>query len=881
MKLGKSKKNIEDKKTFFSGSWKEVELLGEGSYGRVYKAKKEEFGAVSYCAIKQIEIPKEKAEINTLKKEGMTSSDITSYFKDTVTKWVDEINFMSTFKDNENVVSIEDYEILPKNKEIGWIINIKMELLTNFEDYIYKNNITDKEVLKMAIDVCNALIDCEENNVVHRDIKPDNIFVNKKGIYKVGDFGIAKKIETSASNMSKKGTDNYMAPELYKNERGNKTVDIYSLGIMLYRFFNYNRLPFLPDYPDKITPESRENALYMRISGEKMKPPVNATREIAEIILKACNYYSKDRYLSASELKEELEKVYREITKPKTLFNYNEKQMNKLYKENTKSDTHNTTISVLTGTNTEIIDNSSNKIEEVVIEPKIEKSAEKVEEPVIEVDKENIKEESKNKIEDSKEEIKENIEAISKEIKKEPNEDSVKELEEKPKENIVKEDNKKIQKEEIIKEEVKKDNKKIKKEKVRKEKNKDAIKSKNDIKIKNNKPKIIVLIILLLVTLLMFLAIFLKPKKEEYITVPNVIKMESTAGSELLTKEGFIVEYEYEETENEEEVNHIISQSVDAETKTKKGTLIRIKVAVSKEKVELINVVGMTKEEAIKELENLGLKVSITEQNSDDIEKDKVISQMTEAGSKVNKGTIIELLISKGVKEKNETKNETKKQEQKSTTKQSNWSSWVEVLPNGVTSSSYNIETKKQYRSSKRETTSSTDANLSGWTKYDEKTEYEYGTVVGEVRPIGENNLNQYLNDPRYKVVSQELYAYWVDSRYCRDENDPDNISKFSYPPARGYCPNSPTSYKSYEVSNKPEVDSVITVYDKDYKADIKIRVMEVKTVYKVLYCRAIKTTTTYYYEKWSGWSSWQDSAISSSDSVKVEERTLYRYKEK
>ena len=134
----------------------------------------------------------------------MSQQHIISYFEETVSKWVDEIKFMSTFKDSENIVTIEDYEILPKSKDFGWIINFKMELLVNLENYIYKNSITYKEVLKMAIDICKALEDCENNNVVRRDIKPDNIFVNSKGVYKVGDFGVAKVIETTVSDMSKK-----------------------------------------------------------------------------------------------------------------------------------------------------------------------------------------------------------------------------------------------------------------------------------------------------------------------------------------------------------------------------------------------------------------------------------------------------------------------------------------------------------------------------------------------------------------------------------------------------------------------------------------------------------------------------------------------------
>ena len=330
-------KDIEKSISFFNDKWKAIELIGEGSYGKVYKAVKEEFGVKAYSAIKQIEIPYNKSEINTLRTEGMTEVDIGQYFEKSVKQWIEEIEVLliPEIKECENIVNIEDYEVVKKQKEIGWTINIRMEELTSLDKYELDHKFTDKDILKIGIDVASALEVCENKNIVHRDIKPENIFVNGRGVYKVGDFGVAKHVDKTISNMSKKGTENYMAPELYQKKRGNKTVDIYSLGIMLYRYFNYNRLPFLPDYPEKITPNDREEAIYKRISGEeKMPPPINASRDIAEIILKACNYYPKDRYQSAKELKSELLNVYNNISNPKAFTNIKSENDNDIEDEN-------------------------------------------------------------------------------------------------------------------------------------------------------------------------------------------------------------------------------------------------------------------------------------------------------------------------------------------------------------------------------------------------------------------------------------------------------------------------------------------------------------------------------------------------------------------
>ncbi|MCR4655916.1 MAG: protein kinase [Lachnospiraceae bacterium] len=96
----------------------------------------------------------------------------------------------------------------------------------------------EKAVLKLGVDICSALEICAMKKVIHRDIKPENIFINEFGDYKLGDFGVARKLENVAGALSQKGTYNYMAPEVEKGTSYNETVDLYSLGLVLYRFLN-------------------------------------------------------------------------------------------------------------------------------------------------------------------------------------------------------------------------------------------------------------------------------------------------------------------------------------------------------------------------------------------------------------------------------------------------------------------------------------------------------------------------------------------------------------------------------------------------------------------------------------------------------------------
>ena len=678
--LGKKKKQqIQEKHTFFNDTWKEVELIGEGSYGKVYKAKKEEFGISTYSAIKQIEIPQTKAEIQTLKTEGMTQGDITSYFEKSVQKWVEEVKFMSIFKDSENIVTIEDYEIIKKKNEIGWIINIKMELLKNIDAYVLEKNITDKEMLKMAIDVATALEDCEAKDVIHRDIKPDNIFVNSKGVYKVGDFGIAKHIESTVSNMSKKGTENYMAPELYKNEKGNKTVDIYSLGIMLYRYFNYNRLPFLPDYPEKITVDAREEALYKRISGEKLKSPKNAPREIAEIILKACSYYPKDRYANATELKEALQEEYNKIKKPRILFDFNEKQMNKIFLENTKSDSHSGTLSVFEDTQSkdpldmtvgigfENPKETEQILQAIEEQNKKESVTEEIENIIEPVEQEKALETGEQSEENLKTE--ETVEKTGEDTKNEEVIEKEPAVEQKENAKQDKKKNKKEKKEKKIKQNKEEQENRKKKAKSNKENVKKEEKIKNPIwiKLKKHRIKIIVFIAIIILALGIVGISQLNKSEEvaqiEYVKMVQLVGLTSEEATQKINELGLEVQYEYEEVDDETQVGKVTWQSIEENQEVSKGSSITIKVAVSKEKVTMINVVGMNIEEATQKLAELGLQVNVTEQNSDDVEQGNIISQMTPEGEEVNKNSVIELLVSLGKEEDDE-----EEQQKKNTT---------------------------------------------------------------------------------------------------------------------------------------------------------------------------------------------------------------------
>ncbi len=288
--------------THVFGDWEIISEIGEGSYGNVYELQKTNFGVTAKSALKVIRVPRSVSELKEALSEGMDEKSVTTYFEGIVEQFVHEIAVMSELKSHPNIVSCEDYVVIPHEGSIGWDILIRMELLCSLSDYQNTHTLDEASVRKLACDICKALIFCQKKGLIHRDIKPGNIFVDSNGNFKLGDFGVARTAEKTVGAMSKQGTENYMAPEVYLGNPYGASADIYSLGIMLYRLMNSNRLPFYPMPPEPIRLSDRENALIRRMKGEEFPFPASASEAFTHIILKACAYNSSERYRTAAEM---------------------------------------------------------------------------------------------------------------------------------------------------------------------------------------------------------------------------------------------------------------------------------------------------------------------------------------------------------------------------------------------------------------------------------------------------------------------------------------------------------------------------------------------------------------------------------------------------
>ena len=286
--------------------WNTIRLIGQGSFGTVYEIRRELIdGTVEAAAMKVLTIPQNPSDVTEMYSEGYDEESITATFQAHLRSIVAEYTLMRKLDGSANVVNCKDISYIQHDDGIGWDIYIRMELLTPLLKAL-PENVPEETVVRLGRDIASALVLCRKHSIIHRDIKPQNIFISDNADYKLGDFGIAKTVEKTMGG-TKIGTYKYMAPEVYNNRPYGGGADIYSLGLVLYWLLNARRMPFMPLPPAKILAGQDEQARQRRLSGEKLPPPAHGSRELKRIVLKACAYDPNDRYHTADEMLEELE----------------------------------------------------------------------------------------------------------------------------------------------------------------------------------------------------------------------------------------------------------------------------------------------------------------------------------------------------------------------------------------------------------------------------------------------------------------------------------------------------------------------------------------------------------------------------------------------
>ena len=283
--------------------WTIVRELGRGSLGTVYQIeRKDEYGIYEHSALKVISMPPTSSEV---------IYDVLCVMRETKEYYY---HLHPEAIDYGHFVRYEAHEMVKHEDGIGCDILIRMELLTPLSEYCLSHKMDEKDIIHMGWALTDTLGYCDQKGFMHRDIKPQNIFVSPVGSFKLDTFGMARK-KRRMINVLRKGTEDYMAPEVYLRHRYGAPASIYSLGLVMYKCANYGRLPFLPLPPTQPSVDDQEQALQKRMNGVPLLPPAEAGEGLSAIILKACAYDRKQRYRDVGKLMADLDALWDSVKK--------------------------------------------------------------------------------------------------------------------------------------------------------------------------------------------------------------------------------------------------------------------------------------------------------------------------------------------------------------------------------------------------------------------------------------------------------------------------------------------------------------------------------------------------------------------------------------
>ena len=221
-----------------------------------------------------------------------------AYPADRMRYLLSELESMSKICGHPNIVSIHTVEP-GEDKYLAWIV---MEYIDgdNLHQLVQKEDLTLNDVLNIGIDICNGLKAAHAQNILHRDIKPQNILLTSEKEAKIADFGIARILgESTKFAVTMTGTRRYMAPEQNYGAYDFR-ADLYATGLVLYEVLT-KQFPFSGE-ADEI---DRKKA-----SGE-IENLERCPEEFRNFAMKALHRDVNKRYQTAEEMYDELDRIRR------------------------------------------------------------------------------------------------------------------------------------------------------------------------------------------------------------------------------------------------------------------------------------------------------------------------------------------------------------------------------------------------------------------------------------------------------------------------------------------------------------------------------------------------------------------------------------------
>ena len=264
--------------TVINGRYKILEKIGVGGMAVVYRAE-------------DIKLDR-SVTFKVLKEEFISDEDFIKRFK---------VEARAAAKlSHPNIVNVYDEG---SENDIYYIVMEYIDGVTLKELVLKKAPFDNEEALSICIQIASALENAHKNNIVHRDIKPQNILVTREGIVKVTDFGIARAATSTTVTAESVGSVHYFSPEQARGGFVDSKSDIYSLGIVLYEMVT-GELPFDGETPVALAMKHlREPIPNMR----EINPDISESVE--KIIVKATQKSAGKRYPRIEDMNRDLKRA--------------------------------------------------------------------------------------------------------------------------------------------------------------------------------------------------------------------------------------------------------------------------------------------------------------------------------------------------------------------------------------------------------------------------------------------------------------------------------------------------------------------------------------------------------------------------------------------
>lgn len=219
-------------------------------------------------------------------------------------RFQNEARFSAAFN-HPNIVKIYDYG---EYNNLPYIVTEFVRGQTIRDILDYKRCFSLNESCSIMLQLCDAVHEIHSKNIVHRDIKPQNIYYSSDGSIKLGDFGISILLGSGmnvSENRKIMGTAQYLAPELVYGEKPTFQSDIFAMGITLFELLT-GRVPFDAKDPHDVAVMQVEQEV-----PSPLKTNPDLPKEIEEIVFKAVNKDLNKRYKNVLDMKKDISALYK------------------------------------------------------------------------------------------------------------------------------------------------------------------------------------------------------------------------------------------------------------------------------------------------------------------------------------------------------------------------------------------------------------------------------------------------------------------------------------------------------------------------------------------------------------------------------------------